>query len=259
MIKLNKIIRLTYRILRAGLDINSATFLIMMPVGYLVLMGLMMHSIIPSFTYDKIKLSYITFLAPGIVADQALTASSFAGWILWADKRVGMLEQIFSMPYTRFQYLLSMLLAMMMLTFLGALIIVAISIPFISINITIYGFLLSLVYLMLGTFTFGSIMLSLGATVKSNQLFNMIANFLFFVITFASSVFYPITNNTPYILQIVADVNPLTYVANGIRNSFLNIININDLYWIVILSITSIIFMIIGTYAYNKIKFTAVA
>jgi ABC-2 type transport system permease protein len=255
---MNKIFRLTYRILRAGLDINSATFLILMPVGYLVLMGLMMRSIVPYFYYDNLKLSYITFLSPGIVADQVLIGGSFAGWILWADKRVGMLEQIFSMPYTRFQYLLCMLLAMMILTFLGALLIVAISIPFIAIHITIYGFLLSLVYLMLGTFTFGSIMLALGASIKSNQMFNMVSNFLFFVLTFASSIFYPITSYTPYVLQVIAELNPLTYVGNGIRNSFLNIININDLYWLVILSITSIVCMIIGTYSYNKIKFTAV-
>ncbi len=259
MIRLNKIIRLTYRILRAGLDINSIAFIVMMPVGYLVLMGLMMRSIIPSFVYENIKMSYITFLAPGIVADQVLSASALAGWFLWSDKRVGMLEQIFTMPYTRFQYLLSTLLAMILLTFFGAAIIIVISIPFVSINISIYGILLVLIFLVLGTFTFGSIMLSLGATVRSNQLFNMITNFLFFILTFASSVFYPITSNTPYILQVIAYVNPLTYVGNGIRNSFLNIVTVNEIYWIAILVITSVIFMAIGTHTYNRIKLTAVA
>lgn len=256
---MNRVFRLTYRILRAGLDINSIAFLVMMPVGYLVLMGLMMRAIIPSFVYDNIKVTYISFLAPGIVADQVLSASSLAGWVLWADKRIGMLEQIFSMPYTRFEYLLATLLAMMLLTFLGAALIIAISIPFVTINISIYGILLVLIFLVMGTFTFGSIMLSLGATVKSNQLFNMITNFLFFVITFASSVFYPISSGTPYILQIIADFNPLTYVGNGIRNSFLNVMTINDAYSIVILSITSVIFLAIATHTYNRIKFTAVA
>jgi len=60
-------------------------------------------------------------------------------------------------------------------------------------------------------------------------------------------------------LQAIADVNPLTYVGDGIRNSFLNIVTVNEIYWIAILIVTSVIFMAIGTHTYNRIKLTAVA
>ena len=59
-----------------------------------------------------------------------------------ADKRTGMLEQIFSMPFSRFEYQLSNLLAMILVTFGGALIMILVAIPFISLKITLFGFLL---------------------------------------------------------------------------------------------------------------------
>lgn len=254
---MNSIFRLTYRIIRSALDINTISFLILLPVGYLLIMGLMMGSIVQSFNYEGANMTYISFIAPGIVADQILMGGSMAGWVLWSDKRTGMLEQIFSMPFSRFEYLFSNLLAMILVTFAGALIMVLVAIPFVSINITVLGFLLVVVFLILGTLTFGAIMLALGARVKSNQIFNMISNVMFFVVTFTSSVFYPITSQTPRALAIAATFNPLTYVVDGIRNAFINASTAADLYYVVILVITSVVFMEIGSYAYKRIRLSA--
>lgn len=254
---MNRVIRLTYRILRSALDLNTVTFLLFMPIGYLLIMGLMFGSLIPSFDYGNVKLSYVSFLAPGIVADQILMGGALAGWVLWSDKRIGMLEQIFSMPFSRFQYLLSNLVAMILVTFGGALIMILVAIPFISINVTIIGFFFIIIFLVLGTFTFGSIMLALGAIVRSNQVFNVISNLMFFIVTFTSSVFYPITSQTPVALAIAARLNPLTYVVDGIRAAFLNNYTVANFYYMGILAITSVIFMAIGTYTYGKIKLSA--
>ncbi len=254
---MNSTIRLTYRIIRSALDVNTISFLILLPVGYLLIMGLMMGSIIHSFYYGGSNLSYVSFIAPGIVADQILMGGSMAGWVLWSDKRTGMLEQIFSMPYSRFQYQLSNLIAMILVTFGGALIMILVAIPFISINITAYGFLLVFIYLVLGTLTFGSIMLALGATVRSNQVFNVISNVMFFVVTFTSSVFYPITSQTPRLLAMAAMLNPLTYVVDGIRGAFLNTSGVADVYYIAILVTTSVGFMAIASFTYRRIKLSA--
>ncbi len=254
---MNSIIRLTYRIIRSALDINTISFLILLPVGYLLIMGLMMGSIIHTFNYGGTNLSYVTFIAPGVVADQILMGGSMAGWVLWSDKRTGMLEQIFSMPFSRFEYQLSNLLAMILVTFGGALIMILVAIPFISLKITVFGFLLVFIFLVLGTLTFGSIMLALGATVRSNQVFNVISNVMFFVVTFTSSVFYPITSQTPGALAAAAKLNPLTYVVDGIRSAFLNTTSAVDIYYIVILIITSVVFMGIASYTYKRIKLSA--
>ncbi|MDP8011758.1 MAG: ABC transporter permease [Thermoplasmata archaeon] len=254
---MNRIFRLTYRFLVSSMDINTISFFIMMPVGYLLIMGLMMGSIIPFMYYDGLKISYVTFIAPGIVADQILIGGSLAGWVLWQDKRIGMLEQIFSMPYTRFDYLIGTLISMIAVTFAGSIVMTLVAIPFISLKISMMGFAIVIIFLVLGTFTFGSIMLSLGAVVKSNQMFNLLSNIIFFIVTFASSVFYPITDETPIAFKIIAEINPLTYVVDGIRSAYLNTIGFNDLYDFIILFILSISFMAIATNLYKKIKLSA--
>lgn len=254
---MNRIFRLTYRILVSSMDVNTIGFFILMPVGYLLVMGLMMGSIVPYMYYNGLKISYVTFIAPGIVADQILIGGSLAGWILWQDKRIGMLEQIFSMPYTRFHYLIGNLISMIVVTFAGAMVMTLVAIPFISLNISILGLLLVIVFLVLGTFIFGSIMLALGAIVKSNQVFNLVSNIVFFLVTFASSVFYPITYQTPYLLKIIAEFNPLTYVVDGIRSAYLNQIGIGEIYEFIILSILSLVFMAIATFTYRRIKLSA--
>jgi hypothetical protein len=38
-----------------------------------------------------------------------------------------------------------------------------------------------------------------------------------------------------------------------------NLVTVNEIYWIAILIVTSVIFMAIGTHTYNRIKLTAVA
>mgnify|MGYP001626447925 CR=1 FL=1 len=254
---MNKIFRMTYRILTSSLDISNISMLILMPVGYLLLMGLMMGSIIPFMYFNGEKINYVSFLAPGIVADQILLGGSMAGWILWADKRVGMLEQIFSMPYTRFDYLLGILISMLLVTFSGSLLMTIVAIPFIYLKITLLGFITVLVFLTLGTFVFGSLMLIFGAIVKSNQVFNLISNILFFFITFASSVFYPLNSSTPSILRIVAQFNPLTYVVNSIRDAYMNQLGQIEIYNSLILIAIMAVLMLISIYTYKKIKFSA--
>ncbi|MGC8663933.1 MAG: ABC transporter permease [Thermoplasmata archaeon] len=254
---MNKIFRMTYRILTSSLDISNISMLILMPVGYLLLMGLMMGSIIPFMYFNGEKINYVSFLAPGIVADQILLGGSMAGWILWADKRVGMVEQIFSMPYTRFDYLLGILISMLLVTFSGSLLMTIVAIPFIYLKITLLGFITVLVFLTLGTFVFGSLMLIFGAIVKSNQVFNLISNILFFFITFASSVFYPLNSSTPSILRIVAQFNPLTYVVNSIRDAYMNQLGQIEIYNSLILIAIMAVLMLISIYTYKKIKFSA--
>ncbi|MGC8981165.1 MAG: ABC transporter permease [Thermoplasmata archaeon] len=254
---MQRIPRMTYRILVSGMDLNSIGFLILMPVGYLLLMGLMMGSIIPYMYFNGERINYVTFLAPGIVADQILLGGSMAGWILWADKRVGMLEQIFSMPYTRFHYLMGILISMLIVTFSGAFLMTIVAIPFISLNITFLGFIAVLFFLTLGTFLFGSLMLTIGALVRSNQVFNLISNILIFLVTFASSVFYPINKSTPFILKTIAEFNPLTYVVNSVRDAYMNNLGGEEVMGAIILTVLTIVLMVISIYAYRRIKFSA--
>ncbi len=255
MIDMIKIIRMSYRIIRAVTDANTLGFLLMMPILYLVIMGVMMGSFIGSFKYYGHETNYIMFLAPGIIASQVLTGGSMAGWSLWMDKRTGMIEQIFSMPYRKSDYLIGIIIAMTIISIISSMIMLIFSIPFIKIIMTVSDFLFIILNLFLGTLFFGMLNLTIGIIVKSNQFMNLISNVLYMVLTFASSIFYPISQNSPAVLKYISDTNPLTYVSNCIRDAFFNNINGNDYISIFLLVILSLIMTLITILTYRKIKF----
>ena len=51
------------------------------------------------------------------------------------------------------------------------------------------------------------------------QTYNTITIVLFFVIDFASSAFYPVTDATPYALRVLSSLNPLTYITDITRDT----------------------------------------
>ncbi|MGC8610121.1 MAG: ABC transporter permease [Thermoplasmata archaeon] len=248
-------IRIAYRILRAVTDVNTLGFLLIMPILYLIIMAIMMGSFIGKFEYHNIKTTYITFLTPGIMSIQVLTGGNVAGWSLWMDKRTGMLEQIFSMPYRRSDYLIGIVIAMTFVSILSSLIMLIFAYPFINIILTPLDFLFIIIFLFLGTLFFGMLNLTIGIIVKSNQFMNLVSNILYMILTFASSVFYPISGNLPKILIYISYTNPLTYVSNSVRDLFYNILNSDDIYSLFILSILSLLMTIFTVFIYRKIKF----
>jgi ABC-2 type transport system permease protein len=86
-----------------------------------------------------------------------------------------------------------------------------------SINVSLIGFGLVLANLILGGIFFCSLMLFVAAKVDSNQAYNSIQILIIFVVSFISDAYYPITGATPFPLRIISDINPLTYVTDGIR------------------------------------------
>ena len=69
-------------------------FMLGLPALYLAVLGVMYEGLITSVPGPNGPISYITFLAPGIIGMQALTAGNIGGGMLWADRRWGMFEQI---------------------------------------------------------------------------------------------------------------------------------------------------------------------
>ena len=200
------------------MDPGSLVILIGLPAMYLVFMGSMFPSIIPSFDIGAQSFDYVSYLAPGIIAFQTVMAGTMGGSMLWVDRRFGMFSQILSGPFTRTQYLLGIMVATTSASLIGALVMFAIAVPLGSaMSFTLLGVGLVLMNLIVGGVFFCSLLLFIAARVRSNNAYNSIQILVIFIINFVSDVFYPITSATPLPLRIFSYVNPLTYIADGIR------------------------------------------
>src|SRR3989442_7936103 len=161
---------------------------------------------------------YQLYLAAGAVTLTVINAGTNAGTQLWFDRKNGMFEQILMGPFTRAQYILSIILATLIIGIGGSLLVFLLAFPVLGsgLHITLQGQLLIGLALFLGTLFFGGLAIALSVALKSSETFQVVSTFVFFVFLFTSTVFYP-AGNAPPILQAVSYLNPLTYATDLFR------------------------------------------
>ena len=168
--------------------------------------------------------SYISFMAVGMIAFTALFTTMFSGMSVVWDRRLGFLNKVLSTPVSRSVIIVSKVLSATLRSMFQASIILIIAVPlgfqageaFTPINI-------------LGVFAFlflicmGLSSLFIAINIRSTRIETPMAvmNLLNLPLTFASSAFFPI-DRMPSWLQTVANVNPLSYTMDGMRQLLIN-------------------------------------
>lgn len=242
--------RLIYRNIRVNTDPASLIILLGLPAMYLIFFGFGFGSSLSSGTSAA---TYLAFLAPGIMAFQAVMAGTVGGSMLWADRRYGMLAQLLVGPFTRTEYLFGIMLTSLLFGLGGAAVMLALSVVLIgATTVTLLGALVIFGAIALGSIFFGSLMLLLAALVKSNNAYNSIQVLTIFFVNFASTVFYPFSSNLPYALQVIFVVNPLTYIADTARNGYLGALTPTNGYEMIVLAIETTVVLALAVHAYLR-------
>jgi ABC-2 type transport system permease protein len=224
------------------------------PLFYIFVAGFAYASLIPTMPIGGREVSYVLFLAPGIVVMQIMFAASMAGAMLWLDKRLAMFAQIVVGPFSRWQYILSKLVSIMLQGMLNALLVFIIASPvLVGLSVSAEGLLYIAGSLALGSLFFGSLTLAISVFIKSNEAFNAILNVLFTPLMFLSSVYYPL-QNAPLAIQLVALANPLTYAADMLRAGLLQIYVPLLPLEIVMLTVESLAAFAIATLAFKRVR-----
>jgi ABC-2 type transport system permease protein len=168
--------------------------------------------------------SYISFMAVGMIAFTALFTTMFSGMSVVWDRRLGFLNKALSTPVSRGVIIFSKVLSATLRSMFQAAIILLIAIPL--------GFQVGAAFTpvnLLGVFAFlflicmGLSSLFIAINIRSTRIETPMAvmNLLNLPLTFASSAFFPI-DRMPSWLQTVANVNPLSYTINGMRQLLIN-------------------------------------
>lgn len=169
------------------------------------------------------NVSYLTFMAAGVIAMTTLFTSLFGGIVLLFDKNWGLMREIMASPLPREHIIFGISLSGMTKSFIQAIIIMIFGIilgaqffeGFTPMQ-TITGVLGILLFV--GIFSLGFLFLSaaISITLESPEGLQGIITLLTMPIFFASNALYP-TTAFPPVLQAVALINPLTHLVNGIR------------------------------------------
>jgi len=163
------------------------------------------------------NLSYIDFMAPGILAQSVLFVAIFYGiGIIW-ERDLGIIHKFLASPTPRSALVLGKALSAGVRALSQAVIIYLLAL---LLNVKLSWAPLSLlgiaVAVILGAALFSTFSLIVACIVKTRERFMGIGQVLTMPLFFASNAIYPISI-MPDWLKVVAHINPLTYEVDALR------------------------------------------
>jgi len=204
-------------------------------------------------------INYQTFIYPGILIQTALFSSVFFGvYIVW-DKKIDFMKEVLVAPMKRTSIFVGKILGGSTDTLLQVLILFVIGFLFMiggimpGLKLTPFSVLVSLVFLLVTTVGLVSIGLILGSQMESPEGFQLIISFLIFPLFFLSGALFPITNLPAWLAPLIL-ANPVTYAVDGIRGVMMGISRFNFLFDFAIVCLFAVVMVLIGTYAFKKMK-----
>jgi ABC-2 type transport system permease protein len=140
---------------------------------------------------------------------------SGSGFNLVEYRRKGILKRLFVTPLQPRDFILGLVLARLVVCLVQLSVLLGVAVLFLGVTIT--GNLVELyLVIVLGTVIFLSMGFCLGSLAKTQQAILAIGNLFIFPQMFLSGIFFPI-DSLPEVIQPIAGLLPLSFVANALR------------------------------------------
>ena len=184
------------------------------PVLWLLVFGQIFSRIRAIPTGD---LSYLEYLTPGILAQSALFVSIFVGiQIIW-DRDAGILTKVMVTPTPRAAIVLAKAFSAGIRGLAPVVVLVPVSLLLgVAITVNPLKLIAAAVALMLGAGFFACLSMAIAGVAQARDRLMGIGQLLTMPLFFASNALYPI-EIMPGWLQVISQVNPLTYLVNALR------------------------------------------
>ena len=163
------------------------------------------------------KISYLEFMSPGILSQSVLFISIFAGIAIIWERDLGVIHKFLASPTPRGALVLGKALSTGIRSLPQAVVIYLLAL---LLGVHMYGNPLAilgvLVLVMMGAACFSTLSLIIACLLKTRDRVMGIGQVITMPMFFASNAIYPIAI-MPSWLQVIARINPLTYLVDGVR------------------------------------------
>jgi ABC-2 type transport system permease protein len=184
-----------------------------------------------SLTVEDVKArsqNYLSFVVPGLLAFTLMTLSiGGSGFNIVEYRRKGILKRLFVTPIQPKHFIGGLVLSRTIICMIQLTVLVGVAVVLLRVEVA-GSFALLYVVGILGTALFLSIGFALGSLAKTQQAIMAIGNLVTFPQVFLSGIFYPI-DALPDLIQPIARLLPLSFVATGLREIIVNGATIGDL------------------------------
>ena len=199
---------------------------------------------------DVLGFSFISFLAPGLIAMSILTQSfSHSVSSLMIGKIQGNIVDMLYAPLSALEVSMAIILAAITRSLLIA--IISIVVFSLIVEISINNILYVFIFGFLSSFILGSLGFITGLWAEKFDHTATVTNFIITPLSFLSGVFYSI-DKLPNFFQTISNLNPFFYMIDGFRYGFLGVSDGSISIGITYLTILSFIMWFIAFYLYKK-------
>ncbi|BCV22398.1 ABC transporter permease [Moorella sp. Hama-1] len=197
--------------------------------------------------------SYQTFMTPGILAQSMMFIAIFYGLSIIWDRDQGILQKLLAMPVPRTAFVTGKALGAGIRALAQVAIILFLALVLrLEIRWSVKAVAFSILTVMVGAMFFATLSMVLAALVKTRERFMGIGQVITMPLFFASNALYPIAI-MPAWLQVLATINPLSYIVELLRGYLLGGAMPRAGHdWLVLLGVTVII-QVIAARLYPRI------
>jgi len=222
-----------------------------MPLFFMLVLGFGLDSIVRIPGMEK---GYMDFIIPGIVAMSVLFTSVFSGiQIIW-DKQFGFLKATLVAPVSRLEIMIGQTLGGATAAVIQGLILMVLAL-FIGLHpVGIAGFLIAVGFMALIGVTFTALGIAIASRMEDMHGFQLIMNFIVFLIFGLSGALFPIDGLPDYIRPLTL-ADPLTYGVEGIRYGLSGTAQIHPLTSLIVMIVCAALMIVVGAYLFRKIRF----
>jgi ABC-2 type transport system permease protein len=199
---------------------------------------------------EMLGVSFVSFLAPGLIAMQVIQQSfSHSSSSFMIGKIQGNIVDVLYAPLSAAEVTIAVSLASATRSFMIAA--VSIIIFYIIIDIQIKYFFMLIIFTFLSSFILGNIGIIAGLWAEKFDHMASVTNFVIIPLSFLSGTFYTI-DRLPDFLQTISKANPFFYMIDGFRYCFIGISDGSIFIGIIYLTILSLLSWVTAYYLYKK-------
>ena len=223
---------------------------ILSPIITSILFLVVLSLAIGSDRGDLLGVSFITFLAPGLIAMQVIQqAFSHSSSSFMIKKIDGTIVDILYAPLSAGEVTIAIILSAVTRSIMIAFISTFIFYFFVEIKVS--NIFLMIVFTLLSSFILGAIGMMAGLWAEKFDHMASVTNFIIVPLSFLSGTFYTI-DRLPTFLQTISKANPFFYMIDGFRFSFIENSDSSILNGLIYLSVLSIVSLIIAYMLFKK-------
>ncbi|HVY67571.1 MAG TPA: ABC transporter permease [Patescibacteria group bacterium] len=210
-------------------------------------------SVLPIGRFVGTDVQYSSFVLPGIIAMTIMQGGiySLAYWMVDLKAR-GIIKRLLATPIKQWQLATSLVCSRLVIVLIQVVVLTLLGI--LAFHASFAGNVISvLILVILGGAIFLLIGLLIANYASSYDAAAPITSAIGLPLTFLSNIFYPI-GNLPPVLKDIAQVLPITYLADGLRQAYLYPFNLAKLGWNMLMLSAWLAVMLILTLSLFRLK-----